>query len=174
MRLYVFRAAEGLYLNCVRINEPYIQDMYMDYKRFCCCFRRIAGTLNTNCNNIITTCGFYCSRFPHGIQYLIGPSRYVVEACLRLLYPQSTACASDSLFSVGNLIFCISKSAVVQSRYYSLTTYVSNDVTELCTGQGAFGDNFSFCLTNMSVYIYISKVKVSRYKPGKALGVPGG
>jgi len=83
----------------------------MDYKSVYCCVHRIAVALITNWNCIITVQNFYCPGFPRGMLYLIGPSRYVVQSSLPILQSQSATVSSDSLFSPGNRIIYLLKSA---------------------------------------------------------------
>jgi hypothetical protein len=108
----------------------------------CCCIHRIAVTLSSNCNSIITVQYFYCPEFPHGILYLIGLSRYIVQSSLTVLQSQSTAVSSDSLFSPGNRIIYILNSASMQSHYGSVYNESCSDGTVKCTGQRAFEDIF--------------------------------
>ena len=118
----------------------------MDYKPVCCCIHRTAVALNTNRNSIITAQNFYCPGFPHGILYLIGPSRYVVHFSLPIIQSQSTAVSSDSLFSPGSRVIYILQSASMQSRYNSLYSESYSDVTVKCTDRRAFEDILYFIL----------------------------
>jgi hypothetical protein len=57
-----------------------------------------------------------------------------VQSFLPITQSQSTAVSSDSLFSPGNRIIYILKSASMQSHYGSLYNESYNDVTVKCTG----------------------------------------
>ena len=116
----------------------------MDYKPVCCCIHRIAVALITNGNCIITVQNFYCPGFPHGMLYLIGPSRSVAHSSLPILQSQSTTVSSDSLFSPANRIIYILKSASMKPHYASFYNESYTDVTLKCTGQRAFEDILYF------------------------------